>query len=172
MYPDFKIGFSKFCELRPKWCITVNSSGTHSVCVCTYHQNAKLMCSFLPDNQYTYENLMKLCVCSLENRNCMFRLCSDCPDRTALSATLVTVFENNDFDIDSTVSYKQWVSTDRSSLVTIENTVNEFVEILTDKIFELCHHHFIKVQQAAYLKETKETLDRETCIVLMDFAEN
>ena len=50
MYPDYKIGFSKFCEFRPKWCITVNSSGTHCVCVCTYHQNAKLMCSFLPDN--------------------------------------------------------------------------------------------------------------------------
>ena len=29
--PECKIGFSKFCELRPKWCITVNSSGTHSV---------------------------------------------------------------------------------------------------------------------------------------------
>ena len=40
-YRNYKIGFSKFCELRPKLCITVNSSGTHCVCVCTYHQNAK-----------------------------------------------------------------------------------------------------------------------------------
>ena len=51
MYPDYKIGFSKFCELRLKWCITVNSSEAHCVCVCTYHQNAKLMCSFLPNNR-------------------------------------------------------------------------------------------------------------------------
>ena len=28
-----KIGFSKFCELRPKWCVTVNSKGMHSVYV-------------------------------------------------------------------------------------------------------------------------------------------
>ena len=29
-----EISFSKFCELRPKWCVTVNSRGMHSVCVC------------------------------------------------------------------------------------------------------------------------------------------
>ena len=33
------VGFSKFCELRPRWCITVGAKGMHSVCVCEYHQN-------------------------------------------------------------------------------------------------------------------------------------
>ena len=33
-YPTVKIGFSKFCELRPKWVKTVNHSGMHSVFVC------------------------------------------------------------------------------------------------------------------------------------------
>lgn len=28
---NHKIGFSKFCELRPKWCLPVNSAGMHSV---------------------------------------------------------------------------------------------------------------------------------------------
>ena len=42
-YPHHKIGLSKFCQLRPKWCITVSSSGSHSVCVCQIHQNTKLM---------------------------------------------------------------------------------------------------------------------------------
>ena len=54
MHPDDKIGFNKFGKLRPKWYSTVNSSGTHCVCVCTYHQNAKRICLFLPDNQYSY----------------------------------------------------------------------------------------------------------------------
>ena len=31
------------CELRPKWYITPNSSGSHYVCVCTHHQNVKLL---------------------------------------------------------------------------------------------------------------------------------
>ena len=42
-YPELKIGFSKFAELRPKYCVLAGSSGTHSVCVCTIHQNVKLM---------------------------------------------------------------------------------------------------------------------------------
>lgn len=42
-YPQHRIGLSKFSQLRPKWCVTVSSSGAHSVCVCTIHQNTKLM---------------------------------------------------------------------------------------------------------------------------------
>ena len=42
-YPDVKIGFSKFCTLRPKWCVLAGPSGTHSVCVCSIHQNAVLL---------------------------------------------------------------------------------------------------------------------------------
>ena len=40
--PTVKIGFSKFCMLRPKWCITIGASGKNSVCVCT-HQNVVLL---------------------------------------------------------------------------------------------------------------------------------
>jgi hypothetical protein len=42
-YPDLKVGFSKFCSLKPKWCVLVGCSGIHSVCVCTIHQNVVLM---------------------------------------------------------------------------------------------------------------------------------
>ena len=40
-YSTVKIGFSKFCTIRPKWCIMVDSSGSHSVCICAIHQNVK-----------------------------------------------------------------------------------------------------------------------------------
>ena len=42
-FPDDKISFSKFCSLQPKWCVCAGSSGTHSVCVCTIHQNIILL---------------------------------------------------------------------------------------------------------------------------------
>ena len=42
-YPDCKVGFSKFAELRPKECVLAGASGTHTVCVCIIHQNVKLM---------------------------------------------------------------------------------------------------------------------------------
>lgn len=41
-HPGLKIGFSRFASLRPLECVFVRSSGTHTVCVCTFHQNAKL----------------------------------------------------------------------------------------------------------------------------------
>lgn len=41
--PTFRISLSKFAQLRPKWCVFAGSSGTHSVCVCTIHQNFKTM---------------------------------------------------------------------------------------------------------------------------------
>ena len=98
----------------------------------------------------------------------MFYLSAKCPGKTELSSTPMTIFGSHDFDFHSTISYKQWISTDRTIL---ESTVNEFSDILTNKIFELCHHHFIKVQQATYLKETKAMLYDETCIILIDFPE-
>ncbi|KYM97821.1 hypothetical protein ALC62_11475 [Cyphomyrmex costatus] len=39
----FLLSFSKFAQLRPKHCILMGAAGTHSVCVCTLHQNVKLM---------------------------------------------------------------------------------------------------------------------------------
>ena len=54
--PQLKVGFTKFCELRTKWCITVASKGSHTVCVCSYHQNMKLLCSTIPEN-LDYKNI-------------------------------------------------------------------------------------------------------------------
>ena len=42
-HPDAEVGFTKFSLLRPKNCVLAGSSGTHRVCVCSYHQNVKLM---------------------------------------------------------------------------------------------------------------------------------
>lgn len=42
-YPLDKIGFTKFTLLRPKHCVLAGSSGTHTTCVCTLHENVKLM---------------------------------------------------------------------------------------------------------------------------------
>ena len=41
--PDIKVGSSKFAEHRPQNVVLPGSAGTHVVCVCTYHQNPKLM---------------------------------------------------------------------------------------------------------------------------------
>jgi hypothetical protein len=68
-------GLSVFMGQRPKHGITVGASGTHSVCVCIYHQNVKLMLSGigLYDDRHL---LMDKVVCSVYNRDCMMSRCS------------------------------------------------------------------------------------------------
>ena len=36
-HPNVNIGFSRFCALRPKWCVLAGSKMTPSVCVCSAH---------------------------------------------------------------------------------------------------------------------------------------
>ena len=65
-----KIGFSNFALLQPKWCILVCATNTHNVCVCTYYQNVKFMLIAM-NSPTDYKQIMKLCVCNLENDDCM-----------------------------------------------------------------------------------------------------
>ena len=112
--PQLKIGFTIFCVL-PKWCITAASKGSHTVCVCS-HQNVKLLCSAISGN-LDYKEHMNLCVCDLADQNCMFHLCENCPDITNLSNYLKNIFEDNDFDDDDKINYRQWVATDCTTLI-------------------------------------------------------
>ena len=151
VYPDAKISFSKFCELRPKWCVNVNSRGMHSVCVCTYHQNVKLLLPAIPV-KCEYVELMKHCVCSIDSRDCMLHMCTNCPGKAFLYEILCDYFNVEGFELEEdTISYKQWVSTDRSSLLTIQSTVSEFIENASCMIYDLCSHHYIKEAQSSYL---------------------
>ena len=57
-HPNVNIGFSKFCTLRPKWCLLVGSRMSHSVCVCSAHQNVMLLVDAM-DWNVTYKDLIK-----------------------------------------------------------------------------------------------------------------
>ena len=100
-----EIGFSKFCNLRPKWCVTVGAAGTHSVCVCTYHQNVKLMLAAIeiPDN---YKDLMKIIVCNIESKDCMLQRCDQCPSTQLLEDYLDSYFIWADFGPDDHIEFK------------------------------------------------------------------
>ena len=94
---DHRIGFSKFCQLRPKWCKSVGSTGMHNVCVCQHHQNVKLAVNVLPENQ-EYKLLLSKITCSVENRNCMLKQCVNCPGKEALIEYLHGIYEESELD--------------------------------------------------------------------------
>ena len=70
------------------------------------------------------------------------------------------------------ILYKQWVSTDRSTLETHCAPAEEFVEIFCEKLELLRTHSFIASEQAAVYKECKTTLQLGELLVNLDFSEN
>ena len=65
---NVNIGFSKFCVLRPKWCVLAGSEMTHSVYVCTSHQNVMLLVDAM-DWELIYKDLIKKIVTKLRATN-------------------------------------------------------------------------------------------------------
>ena len=61
-----KIGFSTFAKLRLSYCVLARSGGTHSLCVCAYHQNPKLQLAALGEKGLSYKDLMDYSVCRTE----------------------------------------------------------------------------------------------------------
>jgi len=70
------------------------------------------------------------------------------------------------------VQYKQWVSTDRSTLETITKTTDEFVESFCEQLKLLLTHSFIAKQQSSFQLEAKSNLQSGVFQVIADFSEN
>ncbi|XP_047133454.1 uncharacterized protein LOC124811601 [Hydra vulgaris] len=168
LYPHVKLGFSKFCVLRPKWCVLPNSSGTHSVCVCIYHQNMKLI--LLPI-KIDYHKLYKFIVCDMQNKECMLHRCTQCPKNTSkLEENLFKLI--GQFEEEDTIEFNQWVTTDRSDLVIQLVTIPDYVNMVMEKLVKLTTHSYISKCQSKYFKNLKEELPSGSAIILGDFAEN
>lgn len=87
--------------LRPKWCILAGSAGTHSVCVCSIHQNITLLLHAAQIKE-KHKDLIQKLVCS-DNKHCMLLHCNDCPSPESLKQFLLEKFE--EWDPDDEISY-------------------------------------------------------------------
>ena len=177
-HPSMKISFSKFAMLRPKECVLAGASGTHSVCVCTIHNNVKLMMNGsmmasvtaneeVPVSHYGHALAKMMCNPSLPK--CHLGECPCCPGKQPLREMLLKCYEESDVD---EVEFKQWTSTDRSKLETMVEPLEDFVESFLEKLENLKRHDFIAKQQSQYLNKRKEGLVEGEVLVIGDFSEN
>ena len=139
--PEIKIGFSRFCTFQPKWCFTVSASGTHSVCVCSIHQNLKLL---LHPLSVTHKELFPYIVCNLSNKHCMTRKCARCP------ATMNALVEKicdliGDFEDDDEVEFDQWTTTDRSNLTHSKEEVYKEIWVIIFCLHKKCTNIAMKI---------------------------
>ena len=164
-----KIGFSKFCTLCSKLCVIAGSSGTHSVCVCTTHQNTILLVDTL-NWEVTYKDLVSKVVCDPSNRECMMDRCTNCPGINALRKFLED--ELSDIDPDFQFHYSQWQTRDQASLVMVTSTCEEYKDTLISAINAITKHSFLAKCEANFPRAKKEPLKANEVTVLTDFAEN
>ena len=150
-YLNEKIGFSTFASLCPKHCVLAGGSGTHSVCVCTFHQNVKLMMHGvkLPELRARDGTCFETCnqciahvIFNPPQPKCYIGNCSECP---GTEESLTDLLDENAI---ANITYQQWVAVDRSTLVTTCKTSEEFVEEFVQKVNTLISHFFIAKQQA------------------------
>lgn len=176
--PKLKVSFSMFAKLRPKNCILPGKSGTHSVCVCTIHQNVKTMFDAIDFKKLTddeecklsdYQDCLKKIVCSDPNEDCYFNNCKKCPSMEQFENQLKDLLSKN---LIEEVKYAVWTEADRSTLVTIQENADDFIENFCERLQLLKPHSYIAKKQSLFIKNRKENLKNGEVFVCFDFSEN
>ena len=144
----------------------------------TIHQNIKLMFSgarlseiMMPEgvNLSTYHHCLASILCNPPLPTCYLGECTSCPGVSKLRDDLTTLLDVNLID---NITFKQWVSVDRSTLETYTKPVDEFVDTFCEKLELLRPHSFIASQQASFYSDCKAGLAPREIVVTVDFTEN
>ena len=165
-----KVGFSSFAALRPSHCILAGGSGTHTVCVCSHHQNPKLQLAALGETGLTYRDLLLYAVCDIENRDCMMHKCPYCDREEGVKSFLECLHSIE--SVDDSITYKIWQTTDRCTLLEKTETLDAYLTSLSNSISNLTRHHYIAKEQSAYFKNLKESMQEGELVLVGDFSEN
>ena len=164
--------------MRPRHCVLPGSSGTHSVCVCTIHQNSKLMLDAIDIQELTkdwekqisgYKDCLELIMCSNQSNKCNLGECTKSPDLQSFSLKMIKLLEDTSI---TDVEYSSWTTADRATLQTIKVDAESFVEELYKKLKALRPHSFIAKQQSLFITEKQQNLSDGEVVVMFDFSEN
>ena len=112
---------------------------THSVCVCTSHQNAQLLVHPANINKDCHD-LMAMVVCDLNTKMCMIHQCEYCPGNNGLRELNEILADHSE---DEEISFHQWQGTDRAMLYTQTMPILDFLYLLVDTISNLTVRSFI-----------------------------
>ena len=116
-----------------------------------------------------YHQCINAVTCNEASCRCYLGDCSSC--RNLIEDFILYLMEIFDNSIDDLI-YKQWLSTDRTTLQTVQQNSEEFTECFHAGFQTLKKHDFIAKEQSKFCSEKKSSLKDEKMIVIADFAEN
>lgn len=164
---------SYFMSLKPDECIHAGNPGSHTICVCSEHQNVKLKL-FALSKKLKYRDLLEGAVCNIDKEDCMIKTCSKCPGERGILEKFDKLVEEFNIELEKKeIKFKNWVeSGTAASLETFVENYDVFKTNLLSDINVLTAHHYIGETQKGYLSDCKSNLVPNKCIILMDFSEN
>ena len=120
------------------------------------------------DKKLYHRDLMEMCVCDLQSKDCMLHHCDQCPNILVLKNFLTGKLREN-YDQDDA---KKWQTMDRSNLEKVDLDFYDFLDQICDQIRNLTVRHFIAESQNMYFKCAKDNLSEGECVTVLNFAEN
>lgn len=108
----------------------------------------------------TYHDLIEQYVCSRQNPECMLHTCVNCLGSSALQHYLIVLCDIQN-DSSEMTTYKQWESTDRTTLNTYTKPLADFIDVLVSKTEKLVCHDYIARHQAEFLTFRKFPSDHQ-----------
>ena len=130
---------------------------THSVCVCSAHQNVVLLVDAM-DWDLTYKDLIKKIVYNTESNKCIMHQSESCLGTATLKECLDQGL--NKHEDDEKLNFCQWDTTDWAILTTFTVTYGEYKETLINVIDNLTSFSFIaklKITSSCYRTKSKAT---------------
>ena len=126
------------------------------MCVCTIHQNVKLMLEGVKLQQLSSSQDPQLsnyhcCIAQLvynpAHPRCYLRECDFCPGIYGLKECLMKQLDENLID---EVTFKQWTAVDRSTLESVTLPSDEFVDALRERL-EALQTHLLRNSKASFM---------------------
>lgn len=180
---DVELSYSMFCRMKPFW-ILLPSDKDRNTCLCKLHANSQYVAETLYRegilSSPTLESTLSLVACDTNRKQCMYRECSNCKDRSIVKSKfeeskMVSFFQWQTKKVEYTGSDNKTATTIRTvkelSHLSLENIVIDFDITLTQK---LARHVFNIKNQYKALRILKEKLSQSNkdCIIHIDFSEN
>ena len=83
---------------------------------------------------------------------CVLCMMQECPGKEGVVNPLISLEE---LDLSEDITYRQWMTTDRCTLLTVTKSTESFIQSLAEKVVVLTRHHHVAQMQTQYLKKTE-----------------
>ena len=141
-YPSLKVGLTKFCEWRPAH-VKLFDQIPHQVCVCSYHENVRLLLVALKDHttlNTDFSAFIEQVTCDPSTKVCMSGKCSKCAN---------AIYKYDPANRSHPVRYHN-----RVEKVDKMGTVGDCFDELKTQVGPFLLHTYVKRKHAAFVQIT------------------